>query len=628
MKSLVSIIIPVYNVEKFLDRCLTSVVNQTYENIEIILVDDGSPDNCPKLCDEWAKKDNRIKVIHKKNGGLSDARNKGLAKATGQYVLFIDSDDWVSINMVEKMTEAMENYDADMVICQFINIYPDGQMMRRKTKYGTQVFSAEEATELLLEDKQITNHVWRKLYKKELLPDNLFPVGLNYEDIYVMPDLFHACNKIVSIDEAYYYYLQNPNGIVRSMTKENILSRQQARQYSCSQIEKYFPDLKDKVEALRKRANNHIAAQIKIYASGHGHIITKIRYKLKKARKNFKAKMKVLRKELGIIKRALLLRGDKMFIVASPSYGNLGDQALLRGEEIFIDEQFPNYHIVYIPLIRTSKRLIRGLRLISKKRDIFALQAGGNIGTLYPGIHQCQEDAINLLRKKKLVIFPQTFYYSQDEIGKKALAKTKKIYNKCKHLIVAVREEKSYNFMKEEMPNVHVILTPDMALCIPVFRKNYKRSGVALYLRNDGERTLANDDFTYMVKELKKRFNKIDERETHVFHNLKKDEAKEELNKLWEQMAASELIITDRLHGMLFAALTETPCVVIPSKSHKILGCYEWVKHLNYIKLITNIKDLPSAITQVLSIKKPRYYLKDGQAKFQALADEMKREFK
>ncbi len=120
---LISVIIPVFKVEKYLEKCIKSIVNQTIENLEIILVDDGSPDQCPKICDYWASKDSRIKVVHKKNGGLSDARNAGLDIAKGEYISFIDSDDWVALDMYEIMLKAMKEENADICACGIMGCY-------------------------------------------------------------------------------------------------------------------------------------------------------------------------------------------------------------------------------------------------------------------------------------------------------------------------------------------------------------------------------------------------------------------------------------------------------------------------------------------------------------------------
>ena len=123
---MISVIVPIYNVEKYVNKCVGSIVNQTYTNLEIILVDDGSPDRCPEICDEWAKKDSRIKVIHKKNGGLSDARNAGMKIASGDYIAFVDSDDWIAPEMYERLLMAIKNDNSDIAACAVKMVWEDG----------------------------------------------------------------------------------------------------------------------------------------------------------------------------------------------------------------------------------------------------------------------------------------------------------------------------------------------------------------------------------------------------------------------------------------------------------------------------------------------------------------------
>lgn len=255
MNNLVSIIIPVYNVEQYLNRCISSIVNQTYPNLQIILVDDGSPDNCPKICDLWKKKDSRIEVIHKENGGLSSARNAGLHCAKGDYVLFVDSDDWISINMIEEMIKAMNKNNVDMVVCQFVKAYPNGKVAQQESHHGNKILNVKDTICLLLYDNQITNHVWRNLYKRNLLPNNLFPEGMNYEDVYVMASLFLLCKKILYLDKAYYYYFQNNSGIVRTITYKNCCDHYRALENSYSSILKRYPNLAQNINEARKRNN-------------------------------------------------------------------------------------------------------------------------------------------------------------------------------------------------------------------------------------------------------------------------------------------------------------------------------------------------------------------------------------
>ena len=201
---MVSVIVPVYKVERYLEQCLVSIVHQSYRHLEILLVDDGSPDNCPQLCDMWAQRDSRIHVIHKPNGGLSDARNAGLRQAHGDLVAFVDSDDWLALDMIEKMTDAMLRNQADMVICQYVVAYADGRFEKRAPENGPEeILNQQQALSELLIDGRLTNHVWRKLYWRNKVPKDIFPKGRNFEDIYVMPELFASCKKIVYLFKKY-----------------------------------------------------------------------------------------------------------------------------------------------------------------------------------------------------------------------------------------------------------------------------------------------------------------------------------------------------------------------------------------------------------------------------------------
>ena len=162
----VSVIVPVYKVEKYLDKCMESIVNQTYKNIEIILVDDGSPDECPKMCDEWAKKDDRIRVIHKENGGLSDARNVGMDMSTGEYIGFVDSDDIISIEMYKTLVELLEQSDSDMSACQESRFEDKGSPVFTIDNKVTIVDDNSEALRDIINSELVLSFVWNKLYRQ------------------------------------------------------------------------------------------------------------------------------------------------------------------------------------------------------------------------------------------------------------------------------------------------------------------------------------------------------------------------------------------------------------------------------------------------------------------------------
>lgn len=246
---MVSVIVPVYKVERYLEQCLVSIVHQSYRDLEILLVDDGSPDNCPQLCDMWAQRDSRIHVIHKPNGGLSDARNAGLRQAHGDLVAFVDSDDWLALDMIEKMTDAMLRNQADMVVCQYVVAYADGRFEKRAPENGPEeILNQQQALSELLIDGRLTNHVWRKLYWRNKIPKDVFPKGRNFEDIYVMPELFAPCKKFVYITDPLYFYRCNENGIVQSAKIKDLRDCLAAQEHAGEVIADICPSLVQQVE--------------------------------------------------------------------------------------------------------------------------------------------------------------------------------------------------------------------------------------------------------------------------------------------------------------------------------------------------------------------------------------------
>lgn len=212
MEDLVSIIVPIYNVEKYLDRCINSLVNQTYKNIEIILVDDGSPDKSGKICDMWSAKDSRIKVIHKKNGGLSDARNVGIEKAKGKYISLVDSDDYVHVKFIEILYSLCVENNSDLAMCGNYTTSKEEDWKSEITDYTKRTINCRKA----LEDRKIPYCVaWNKLYKSEILKKIKYPKGKIHEDVAVIYEILYISKSMAITDAKLYYYYENHNSIMR-----------------------------------------------------------------------------------------------------------------------------------------------------------------------------------------------------------------------------------------------------------------------------------------------------------------------------------------------------------------------------------------------------------------------------
>ncbi len=216
MNSRISIIVPVYKVEAYLDQCVQSIVDQTYTDLEIILVDDGSPDNCPAMCDAWAEKDSRIKVIHKGNGGIADARNAGLTNATGEYIGFVDSDDYIAPDMYEILISKMQKDDCDIAVGQ---IYPTvSSEYPKHYKIGkSYTFSSLEAISFFIE-RPLDNACWNKLYRRSLFSGVCFPQLRTGEDVGTVYSLLAIARKICVDYNAVYFYRQRDNSMIHKMT--------------------------------------------------------------------------------------------------------------------------------------------------------------------------------------------------------------------------------------------------------------------------------------------------------------------------------------------------------------------------------------------------------------------------
>lgn len=213
MNPTISIIVPVYNVERYLTKCLLSIINQTFKDIEIILIDDGSTDESGKICDDFAKKDRRIRVIHKENGGLSSARNKGLDLANGEYIGFVDSDDLISTNMYEILLKYLKLYNTDIAIGGFTN--NKSNLFNGKEIKNKNILYVKDNV-LLYYLKNDGHSVWRRLYKRELFKNVRFELGEINEDVLASYEVMKKCKSVVVIKENLYFWNLEPTSISRS----------------------------------------------------------------------------------------------------------------------------------------------------------------------------------------------------------------------------------------------------------------------------------------------------------------------------------------------------------------------------------------------------------------------------
>lgn len=238
----ISIIVPVYKVEKYLDKCIESILNQTFKDFELILVDDGSPDRCGEMCDEYAKKDSRIVSVHKENGGLSDARNYGIDISNGKYIGFVDSDDYIEADMYETLYNNIIENDADVSVCGMYQCYQNNFYRECKTDEFF-VVGGKEALKMALEGIKFSVPACNKIYKKEIITKNKYPVGKLSEDAFVTPKLLAQVNKVVVTTEPKYYYVHRENSITCSEFKMKDFDVVDAYKMNLDFVMQNYPEL-------------------------------------------------------------------------------------------------------------------------------------------------------------------------------------------------------------------------------------------------------------------------------------------------------------------------------------------------------------------------------------------------
>ena len=612
---LISVIVPVYKVEKYLRKCVDSILAQTYTNLEIILVDDGSPDNCGAICDEYAVKDSRIKVIHQHNGGLSAARNAGLDIATGDYIGFVDSDDYIAPDMYKKLYNALIENDADVSICNYDYVDTSYQTMNIYSPMENKIYGYIEAiNNLFVEYYCYYVTVWNRLYKSELLLKLRFEVNKKFEDAFIAHHIFLKCKKIVTIKDKLYYYLQRNDSIMGSKLSVSKTDELEAmfQRIICLQLnhisidfekaERQFIDtykeFKKSFTPKSKEEKNRIKE-----IDGYAKIIYKQSKQICSCKEHivfniipiypFVAKTKNLIRHIIQIVDFYLKSRFKSVVYNTPIHGNLGDQAIALAEKQIIENKAKFFEVTSDLFIDNP----HATNIASVGKKVIMIHGGGNIGSLWPNENKHIQDVIISNRNKKIIIFPQTVTYNLDsESGKQFFEMSKEIINSHPDLTVFVREKKSLNFIKQYLPQVRTILVPDIVLALDVPQFDLARDGVVFCLRTDKEKILENEDILKSIIREKYPDYAIGYADNLVNRCIMPEDREKEVYAQLEKFASSKLVVTDRLHGMIFAAITATPCIALDNCNGKVGGVYEWIKGNEYVRFCKTLKDVKQAL--------------------------------
>lgn len=298
----------------------------------------------------------------------------------------------------------------------------------------------------------------------------------------------------------------------------------------------------------------------------------------------------------------------KVFLIGIPHHNNLGDSAIAHAEKKFIKDNFKEYEHLEFPQ-EEIEYFIPEIEKIINKEDIIFMHGGGNMGCEYIIVEEQRRKIVETFPNNKIIFFPQTIHFKDNEYEQAELEKSKLIYSKHRDLTIIAREEKSYEIMKQNFKTNNVILTPDIVTYLNESQPKEKRCGVLMILRNDRERKIDDTQTAKIYNILKKYYDNIKMDDTVRGNKVMLDNERESrLTEIFDLYRKAELVITDRLHGMIFAAITETPCIALDNYNHKVRETAKWFEKLGYIKYINNINDIEEKILELKNIKEFNKY--------------------
>ena len=296
----------------------------------------------------------------------------------------------------------------------------------------------------------------------------------------------------------------------------------------------------------------------------------------------------------------------KVILMGVPHHNNLGDNAIAIAEKKYIKDNFPEFQYYEIAE-ETLERCIDKVKDYVRENDIIFMHGGGNLGDEYLYVEEARRKVIQLFPNNTITILPQTMHFSNTKKGQEELEKSKEIYAKHKKLTIVAREKISYEEMKKQFPYNRVIQTTDMVTYLNETKKEGKREGILFILRDDVEKDLDAEQIAKLRQIVKKYFDKIEYSDTAKGNPIKGKEREQKVEELLMKYRKSQLVITDRLHGMIFAAITSTPCIALKNYNHKVEATYETLKHLDYIKYVNSVDEVERQIQYLLNTEFEKY---------------------
>lgn len=629
----VSVIVPIFNVEAHLSRCVESLLAQTHHEFQVILVNDGSTDSSGDICESLAHQYEQVSVVHKPNGGLADARNAGLKKATGEFVCFIDSDDWVEPKMLEAMLKPMANVQVDVVLAGMIVDYVDdsGALISSTRRTPPNLVISDGSLVGQSVDDELINllgYAWNKLYRTEFLRNQqlTFTKGLRLiEDIDFNSRAITQAREVAVLDEAFVHYIQRPAESLGTVFLPDFLSLRNSAILATQQILNHWGVPQKVVQqqvismginALRM-ATTRITSQEQ-QPERQPHLLIEAR------KDGASLKETLAQLDLGMRQRLLLFgffcspswlwlgswktlmsardrlpawrkrtirwrmklhslkarhqpqhlipasSNPRAFIFLAADYGNLGDLAITEAQRRFLEAELPEHEVIEVPISETLSGL-RSLRKQVKPDDLITLIGGGNTGDMYDDIEYLRELVIKAFPANPMISFPQTIEFSDSPYGTWAKKRAQRVFSHHRRLFLIARDSRSAQLATSLFSSTPVFEAPDIVLSLPHQPdQSQLRTGFVIALREDKERHPYSPSREQVITTLSP-MGRVVSTDTHL-GDVRLDERSrhQALTSIWEEFARAEVVVTDRLHGMIFSVITGTPCVVMNSSTGKV----------------------------------------------------------
>ena len=634
---LISIIVPIYNVKEYLSRCIDSILSQTYSNIEIILSDDGSTDGSSDICDEYEKKDKRIRVIHEMNKGLSEARNRGIRIARGKYLSFIDSDDWVSPNFILKLYYALIRTSSDISECLFKKT--DRFDCNGEDTGKIESFSKEQVLLKLCHNNHERHVVaWNKLYKSELFEGLVFPLGKLHEDEFTTHLVFNKCKSVSIIYDELYFYYQNDQSIINKKINlkrldsiEGIYNRlmffkEQGMnthfEYCSVLLFKQFLDFafipyvkyenkKEFVKHLGKKFKTikqyiftkrfSFEQKISFFAGCVCFSLIKI-YKPVTAITAFFKKtisygkrffQKLFSMEARKEKRQFVLscknfiknsqNKRRALILGAVEYANYGDLAIGESQFRVLAKKFNVFEVSQ----KNTQKYISVIRKFLGSVDAVFMPGGGNMSDIWRYDEDVRRLVIKSFPDKPIIIFPQSYAYTNESSNYKTEGSD--IYNKHGNITIFARDKSSFDKLKEMFSKCDIKLAPDTVLLEHPIEIGTRTVDVGLCFRDDKESSV--DTIKILISCLNlliqnnisfKFLSTVEDKKISLSNRKSSVE-----NKI-QEISNCKFVITDRLHCGIFCMLTHTNCVILNNKNSKIKNFINTWNLSKELKLLDN----------------------------------------